>query len=75
MVENLHQIDVWDIVDAHGPYCVAAADALNMVASHSTLTDLDKHVTEAQNLHCVDKSAVVAAAVEQLPCTFDVAKC
>lgn len=77
VVGNLHQINVWDIVDVHGPYCVAAAGALDTMALHSMLTDLHKHVTEPQNLHCVDKSAGVAeaAVAEQPPHTYDVAKC
>lgn len=77
MVRNLHQINVWDIVDVHvGSYCVAAADALNTVASHLMLTDLDKYVTEVQNLRCVDTSAgvVEAVVVEHFPHTYDVAK-
>lgn len=70
-----------DIVDvAHdAPYSVAVAvDALNTVASHLMSTDLDSHVTEAQNLHCVDKPAgvvAVAVAVEHFPRIHDVAKC
>lgn len=65
-----------DIVDADGSYFVVVVGALNMAtaASYLMLTDLGIHVTEAQNLHCVDKQAGVVA-VEHFPHTHDVAKC
>lgn len=44
VMKNLHQINVRDIVDAHGPYFVVVVDVVEGIVVDA-LSTADKHVT------------------------------